>query len=281
MVGSRAFHAGPGNADFRFLEVDPFPFESALLEGPKEEERPKSQRAPSDEPSWVGVDVQQQLADCARIGGGRVVLDLRCFEQPTQIGGDVPDGVVAESDSVPEDLAASLLRAAGSLEKALRFEFLQLHEQLGCRDLADRLIAELREDEGLQHPLRFLIGLDRALTPADLASERGKVVTGDLLERGGLRQFQRSLFRLALGARVLAVGDKSARGVPALASRRLRRRRGRPRGSACFPCRGTCSAASTIWSLWDAPTVEARDCPGACRLSPLDGPAGPERRSAW
>ena len=94
------------------------------------------------------VDVEQQLADRARIIGRGVVFDLGGFEQPTQIGGDVADGVVAESDSVPEDLAASLLRAAGSLEKALRFDFLQLNEQLERRDLADRLIAELREDEG-------------------------------------------------------------------------------------------------------------------------------------
>ncbi|MEJ1961000.1 MAG: hypothetical protein WDO56_05410 [Gammaproteobacteria bacterium] len=94
------------------------------------------QRAPSDEPSRAGVDVEQQLADRARIIGCGVMFDLGGFEQPTQIGGDVPDSVVAESDSVPEDLSASLLRAAGSLEKALRFDFPQLHEQLGRTALA-------------------------------------------------------------------------------------------------------------------------------------------------
>ena len=60
-----------------------------------------------------------------------VMLDLRRFEQPAQVGRDVAD-VVAESDSVSEDLATALLaEAPGGLSHVRLFQQrIQCHEQI-------------------------------------------------------------------------------------------------------------------------------------------------------
>jgi hypothetical protein len=167
----------------------------------------------------VAIDIQQQFSDLPRIVQGRAVLNLRRLEQPAQVGRDVAD-VVAETNCVPEHFAAALLGAAGGFEEAPGFDLLQLDQQLGTGDLPDWFVAESWEDEGLQHPFGFFVGLDRAFAPADFAGEGGKVVPADLFEGRFARESQGLLLRLAFGARIFPIRQQATGSIAPVTSHR-------------------------------------------------------------
>jgi hypothetical protein len=147
------------------------------------------------------------------------MLDVRRFEEAAKIGSNVAYGM-SESDGMSEHFPAALLRATSGFVHPLRFNFLELDQEGGCRNLRDGRVTELREDESLQHPLRLLVGLERTFAPTDLAGEGSEVVSCDLLESRGSGEPQLLLLGLALGTRVPALSDQTAGGIAPLTGHR-------------------------------------------------------------
>ena len=86
MIGALALHIQARDAQFRRFEVDVLPFERAQFQRSQEHERLRPQPAARDEAAIVVVNVEEQFASLTRIGKSGVMLDLRRFEEPAEIG---------------------------------------------------------------------------------------------------------------------------------------------------------------------------------------------------